>query len=168
MVGRLIVEAYGVIADADNKSRRCQSVSERRETHKTVQGCPSKSTSYHQTTLPFRVECSARSGNGQHLRAGAGTPSPSSVYHGMRGRLTPASFHLPARPTPSFSTAPPRCSRLTIDPTCSRITERRIESPASKLLAVITRPTMSSVLSSSPAAVLSRPRQSRDSSLPAK
>src|SRR6202030_985944 len=42
---------------------------------------------------------------------------------------------------------------------------RKIASPASKPLAAITRPAMSSVLSSSPAAVRSTPRQSRDSSL---
>jgi hypothetical protein len=76
----------------------------------------------------------------------------------------PARFHLLARPAPMFSIAPLRCRRLTVDPTCSRIAARKITSPLSKPLAVITRPAMSSVLSNSPAVVLSTPRHRRDRS----
>src|SRR5947208_3154590 len=57
---------------------------------------------------------------------------------------------------------------VTIAPTCSRIAVRKLASPASKPLAAITRPAISSVLSSSPAAVRSTPRQSRDNSFRAK
>ena len=64
-----------------------------------------------------------------------------------------------------FSIVPCRCSRLTVEPTCSRIAALKIASRASKPLAAITRPAISSVLNSSPAAVLSTPRQRRDSSV---
>ena len=74
------------------------------------------------------------------------------------------SFHLLARRAPTFSIAPWRCSRVTVDPICSRIAARKIASLASKPLAAITRPAISSVLSSSSAAVRSTPRKSRDSS----
>jgi hypothetical protein len=49
-----------------------------------------------------------------------------------------------------FSTSPRLCSLLIMSPTCSRIAARKIASPASNPLATITRPAMSSLLSSSP------------------
>src|ERR1700730_11162561 len=46
----------------------------------------------------------------------------------LNSALFSASFHLLARPAPTFSIAPLRCSRWTIDPTCSRIAARKIAS----------------------------------------
>jgi hypothetical protein len=102
----------------------------------------------------------------QQRRTGAGV-----IFAAKRARTREASrsqlndsFHLLARRAPTFSIAPWRCSRVTVDPICSRIAARKIASLASKPLAAITRPAISSVLSSSSAAVRSTPRQSRDSS----